>query len=283
MLWFIRSDEENMPVVDFNLVHFDPYRPGSSLLHRLDARVKFVLVLLSILAVAIIPAGAWPIYVVFFAVSIAVAIISELGLGFFWSRALFVIPFILSAVPVLTTVEGTEWRSITLNSLQIPITFEGIERFISIALKSWISIQFTIALVASTPFPQLLDALRAVGVPRILVSVIGLMWRYLFIFTDEASRLMRARDARSGLPCGIAHTRSSLTWRAGVTGGMVGNLMLRAFTRADKVYAAMLARGYDGNPRSMASPPLTLGNWSLMTGVTFCFALLSFIGLLIWG
>jgi len=93
---------------------------------------------------------------------------------------------------------------------------------------------------------------------------------------------MRARDARSGLPHGIAHTRSRLTWRARVTGGMMGNLLLRALDRADKVYAAMLARGYDGTPRSMALPPLTLGHWTLMTGITLCFALLSLIGLIIW-
>jgi len=271
-----------MPAVDFNVHHFDPYRPGSSLLHGLDVRVKLIMVVVCILAIAIIPTGAWPIYGVFFALSIAVAILSELGLGFFWSRALLAIPFIVSAIPVLTTIVGTLWRSITLGSLKIPITIEGIERFISIALKSWISIQLTIALVASTPFPRLLGALRAVGIPRILTSVIGLMWRYVFIFTDEASRLMRARDARSGLPHGIAHTRSRLTWRARVTGGMMGNLLLRAFDRADKVYAAMLARGYDGTPRSMALPPLTLGHWTLMTGITLCFALLSLIGLIIW-
>ena len=278
----MHNDEKIVSVVDMNPIHIDPYRPGSSLLHRLDVRVKLITIVISILAVAITPMGAWPIYTVFFALSIAVAILSELGLCFFWSRAFLAVPFILTAIPVLTTVEGALWRTITLGFIKIPITIEGIERFISIVLKTWISIQFAIALVVSTLFPHLLGALRTVGVPRILVSVIGLMWRYLFIFIDEASRLMRARDARSGLPREITRTSSRLSWRAQVTGGMVGNLLLRAFDRADRVYGAMLARGYDGTPSSIALPPLALRHWIFISGVTLCYVLLLLLGLYMW-
>ena len=282
MLCCSYNDEKTVSALDMNPVYFDPYRPGSSLLHKLDVRVKLITMVISIIAVASIPTGAWPIYAVFFALSIAVAIFSELGVRFFWSRALLAVPFLLSAIPVLITVEGVLWRTITLGFIKIPITIEGIERFISIVLKTWISIQFAIALVASTPFPHLLSALRAVGVPRILVSVIGLMWRYLFIFIDEASRLMRARDARSGIPPEIIQSGSRLIWRARVTGGMVGNLLLRGFDRADRVYAAMLARGYDGTPSSVALPPLALRHWIFLLGVILCFTLLLLVGLYMW-
>ena len=48
-------------------------------------------------------------------------------------------------------------------------------------------------LASSTPFPDLLVAMRAVGIPRLLVAIFGLMWRYLFVLADEVLRLMRAR------------------------------------------------------------------------------------------
>src|SRR4030042_524447 len=82
------------------------------------------------------------------------------------------------------------------------------------------------------PSPDLLVAMRALGVPRLLVSIFGLMWRYLFVLVDEATRLMRARLARSG-QSDIPGTRpgGNISWRARVTGGMGGSLLLRAFER----------------------------------------------------
>ena len=58
--------------------------------------------------------------------------------------------------------------------------------------------RLAIVLAAATPFPELLSAMRALRVPRLLVAIFGLMWRYLFVLADEAVRLIRARQARSG-------------------------------------------------------------------------------------
>ena len=124
-------------------------------------------------------------------------------------------------------------------------------------LKSWLSVQAAIVLAASTPFPELLQAMRAIGAPRLLVAMFGLMWRYLFVMVDEALRLMRARSARSGqLEGGTSRSGGSIAWRARVTGGMAGNLLIRAFERSERIYSAMLARGYDGETRSLPLPPI---------------------------
>jgi cobalt/nickel transport system permease protein len=145
------------------------------------------------------------------------------------------------------------------------ITQEGLARFISIALKSWISVQAAILLAASTPFPDLLVAMRAVKIPRLLVAVFGLMWRYLFVLVDEALRLMRARAARSG-ETGQSGTKPGgrLAWRARVAGGMAGNLFMRAFERSDRIYVAMLSRGYDGEVRATPLPALNQAGWLVL-------------------
>jgi cobalt/nickel transport system permease protein len=104
--------------------------------------------------------------------------------------------------------------------------------------------------------------MRAIKIPRLLVAVFGLMWRYLFVLVDEALRLMRARLSRSGesdradLKAGGA-----LIWRAKVAGGMAGSLFLRALERSDRIYMAMLARGYDGETRSAPLPRLSGRDW----------------------
>ena len=68
---------------------------------------------------------------------------------------------------------------------------------------------------------------------------------------------MRARAARSGQSTATgAKTGGSLAWRARVTGGMAGSLFLRALERSDRIYMAMVSRGYDGEVRTIPLPGL---------------------------
>jgi cobalt/nickel transport system permease protein len=90
--------------------------------------------------------------------------------------------------------------------------------------------------------------MRTLGLPRLLVATVSFMYRYLFVIGEEALRLMRARDSRSARLPG-QKGGDSLGWRAKVLGHMVGSLFLRTYERSERVYAAMLARGYDGEPR----------------------------------
>ena len=211
-----------------------------------------------ILATALTPFGAWPIYLLLFALVLATVILSELGVGYVLKRALIALPFALAALPVLFSTAGTPLLELHLRALSLIMTREGTARFVSIVVKSWLSVQMAVVLVGSTPFPALLAALRALRIPRLLVAIVGLMWRYLFVLVDEALRLLRARESRSAHPLEPVgrSVGGSLVWRARVAGGMVGNLFLRAFDRADRIYAAMLSRGYDGETRILPLPPL---------------------------
>ncbi|MGB9639661.1 MAG: cobalt ECF transporter T component CbiQ [Anaerolineales bacterium] len=235
-------------------IHFlDPYHPLPSLIHALDARVKLILVVGFILTTSLMPVGVWAGYLILYALLISAEILSEVSLRYYLSRALFSIPFILAAIPLPFTTSGKVLTQFQLDGLTLIVSVEGVARLLSVALKSWISVQAAILLAVSTTFPDILLAMRAVGVPRLLVAVFGLMWRYLFVFADEALRLMRARAARSSKVDGYPSGRS-LAWRANIAGGMAGSLFLRGFERADRVYLAMVARGYDGEIRSLPLP-----------------------------
>jgi cobalt/nickel transport system permease protein len=266
-------------------IHFlDPYREGHSVIHRLDPRVKFVLAVAFIFTTALTPVGAWPVYVLLFALAISIEVLSELGVVFVLKRAVLALPFVLAALPVIFTIEGPALFSLPIGPWTLTVTIPGMERFISIALKSWISVQIAIVLAASTPFPDLMVAMRAVRVPRLLVAIFGLMWRYLFVFADEALRLIRARMARSGeadepgLKAG-----GSVAWRARIAGGMAGNLFLRAFERSDRIYMAMVARGYDGEVRAAPLPRLRPADWVVLTCALALFVLLLVFAFLFWG
>lgn len=265
-------------------VHFlDPYRPRRSPVHALDARVKFVLAVAFILTTALTPVGAWPVYILLFTLLLSVEILSALGVGSVVRRSMLALPFVLAALPVIFTLDGPPLLSLPVFGRSLVVTTTGAGRFASIAVKSWLSVQAAIVLAGSTPFPDLLLAMRAVGVPRLLVAIFGLMWRYLFVLVDEALRLLRARAARSGQSAqpGLK-PGGALAWRARVAGGMAGSLFLRGFERSDRIYMAMLARGYDGEVRALPTPALKAAQWAVLGGGLALLALLLILSVLFW-
>ncbi len=263
--------------------HFlDPFREGASPVHRLDPRIKLVLAVAFILTAALIHPGAWPAYVLLFAGAFSIILLSELGVGFVYKRAVLAAPFVLAALPLLFTVPGEALATFHIGPWTLTLTQPGLVRFISVALKSWISVQIAIVLASTTAFPDLLAAMRALRIPRLLVAVIGLMWRYLFVLVDEVMRLMRAREARSGHPAVPAgRVGGSLAWRGKVTGGMAGNLMLRSFDRSERIYAAMASRGYDGEVRGLPRPAVPSLAWVVLAGGLLFLMLILLLGLVL--
>lgn len=246
--------------------------------------MKFILSLAFILTIALTPSGVWPVYIFLLACVLSVEALSGLGISFVLKRSMLAVPFVLAAFPLIFTVPFDSLWTFFLGRTSFTITQPGMERFLSIAIKSWISVQAAILLASTTSFPDLLTAMRSVGIPPLLVSIFGLMWRYLFVLADEALRLLHARQARS------SHSDrkdlkpgGSLVWRGKVAGGMAGSLFLRAFERSDRIYMAMLARGYDGEVRSFPLPPLQASSLLLLSGSLVLFLLLLVGAYLFWG
>lgn len=247
-------------------IHFlDPFQGGNSLIHKTDARVKLLLALAFILTTTLTPLGAWSLYFLLLVLVISLEILSGVGWGYFLKRSSLAIPFVLAALPLLFTVPGSQLFSYSLGSWEISASIPGAERFASIAMKSWISVHMAILLTATTEFPDILVAMRVLRIPRMLVAIFGLMWRYLFVFSDEALRLLRARTARSSV-AGIPGLRSggTITWRAQTAGGLAGNLFVRSLERSERIYAAMLTRGYDGETRGLPQEPLDIVDWVIL-------------------
>ncbi|MFQ5615958.1 MAG: cobalt ECF transporter T component CbiQ [Anaerolineales bacterium] len=245
--------------------HFQRQRPGQdaeSLIHRLDPRLKVVVTLLFILSNALLPDGAWLAYLLAWGMVLIFNRLAGLKIRFLITRSFVALPFAMAAITIIFTLPGEPLTAIKIGPWLLVATSSGLVRFASILLRSWISIQTAIVMTATTPFPDLVHALRHLRVPAILVAIISFMYRYLFVLSDEALRLVRARAARSAQPDPVQRkttaTRGggSVFWRARVAGNMAGQLFLRSYERSDRVYNAMLARGYRGqlltiNPHKM--------------------------------
>jgi cobalt/nickel transport system permease protein len=242
---------------------FDRYHEAYSLIHRLDPRLKVILTFLFILSNLLLRDGAWIGFGLSWGLVLLASVASTLGIGYTLKRSLVALPFALAAATVLFSIPGEALAQIQIGPLHLVITDAGLLRFSSILVRSWLSIQMAVLLVATTQFPDLLHALRHLYVPGILVSIISFMYRYLFVLADEAIRLLRAREARSA----ALDNRSSggnLAWRARVAGNMAGQLFLRSYERSDRIYNAMLARGYNGTLLTLNPHTMQRKDWAVL-------------------
>ena len=236
---------------------FDRYHDKESFLHRLDPRVKVVVTVVFIVSNALLPDGAWFAFGFAWLFLLLCNLLSKLGYAYSLKRSIIALPFALIAITVLFSIPGKPLSSFFILGMNFTITDAGLLRFVSILIRSWLSVQMAILLVAVTRFPDLIHALEHLRVPAILTTIIAFLYRYLFVLTDEVFRLLRARESRSGAVTG-SQSGGGVLWRAKIAGNMSGQLFLRSYERSDRIYNAMLARGYAGrlytlNPHEMKS------------------------------
>ena len=249
----------------FHAQSLERLQMGDSVLHRLDPRVKIALTALGILSNILIPDGAWLAFLLTFALLLALTSLAGIPWGFVLKRSLIILPFTLTALTTIFVTPGAPLTVIVIGPWTLIPTDAGMVRFISILARGLLSMQMAILLMATTTFPDLLHAFRHLRMPGVLVGTLAFMYRYLFVLSDEATRLMRARQARSArLPEHASGT--SLLWRGKVAGAMVGQLFLRSLERGERVHQAMLARGFRGHIYTLNPHVMSSRDW-LFTGL----------------
>lgn len=240
---------------------FDFYRPRQSAIHRLDPRVKVALAVLYIVSNVLLPDGAWFAFALAWGAILAAGSAGRLSPGYALKRSFIALPFALAAVTAIFSAPGAPAATVALGPWRATATDAGLVRFASIVIRSWLSVQMAVLLTATTPFPDLMHALRHLKIPPVIVAVSSFAYRYLFVLAAEAGRLLRARQARSARLPG-QKGGGSIVWRAGVAGNMVGQLFLRSYERSDRVYSAMLARGYRGHMLTLTPHAMRPTDWA---------------------
>lgn len=222
--------------------HIDKFAQGHSPIHHLDARVKLAGVL-AYTAVLI----SFSRYAVWELAPMAVLPLAMLMLGrvplwFALRRVLILSPF----VAMLCLASPFYDRSpavLALGPWPLALT-GGWLTAIDIFVKFTLGILALTAMMCTTPFSLLLEAMRRMKMPRLLVMQLGFLYRYLFVLLDEAMRIRRGRDFRGAA---LAPARRRLA----AVGGIVGSLFVRTLERSDRIHVAMCARGYQGEPRNL--------------------------------
>lgn len=239
---------------------FDQFHYHDSRIHKLEARIKLIVTVAFILSNALLPDGSWLAFGLAWLGLLTANDLSNLGLWFTFKRSYIFLPFILVAVTAIFAPIGEPLAVWDLGFITLMPTDAGLIRFFSILARSWLSVQMAILLVATTQFPDLIHAFEHLRIPKMLTTVVAFLYRYMFVLTDETYRLLRAREARSaGLPG--KKRGGSVWWRARTTGSMAGQLFLRSYERSERIYQAMVSRGYAGHIRTLNPHILERSDW----------------------
>jgi cobalt ECF transporter T component CbiQ len=226
---------------------------GGGLLQRIDARVK-VLSLVGLLVVTSLVHHV-PVLAAMYLATLPVAVASGLPVAFFVKRVWLFIPVFTGIIVLPAT-----FSFITHGDIVVPLghwfghpvglTSQGLRSAALIVVRVATSISLVVLLTLTTPWARLLAALRALRVPKMFVLVLGMAYRYLFHLLESVSDMYTARKART-----VGTDRDMAKGRAFV-GASAGALFGKAHALSEEVYSAMLARGYTGNPRTLAAPRL---------------------------
>jgi len=219
-----------------------PYREGTTWIHRLDPRTKTLGFLLLALTAVLSDVRRWPTMTGILLSLLLIASSARIPLKTLLLRVSVVLPFSLMVLCTLPWMaEGPSGRASLGPWL---ISRHGLYILASITVKSALAVLAVSLLSMTTPFSAILAGLGRLRVPRVLVVLLSFMYRYLFVLIEETHRMMIARDARMAGPL-------SLKQQAHVTGAMAATLFLRTYERAERIAQAMLARGFDGEIRTL--------------------------------
>jgi len=226
-------------------------RPG--LLQSLDARAKLLSVVALLVAAGLV--RHIPVLAGLYLLTLVLAVASRIGLWWFVKRVWLFIPIFTGVI-----VAPAMFSFVTPGEVVLPLghwlghevglTRQGLTSAGLIVCRVATSISLVVLLTLTTSWPRLLSALRALFVPRLLVLVLGLAYRYLFVLLDSVSEMVTARKART-----IAAKRGGRRARA-VAGFSGGALFGKAHALSEEIHQAMLARGFRGEVRVLERPRL---------------------------
>lgn len=216
-------------------MHLEEFAEGSSFLHRLDPRVKFLTIIPSVFIIAAMKTIAGPLAALI--ICLFLVALARLDLKKLFIRLLTVnifIAFLWIFLPF--SYPGEVFFQIG----SLTATKEGFIHVLSITLKSNAIVLLTIAILGTSEVFTLAHALIHLKTPRKLVLLFFFFYRYLTVIHDEYIKMKKAIAIRCFKPRSDFHTYRTFAY-------LVGMLIVRSFERSHRIYNAMLCRGFKHN------------------------------------
>ncbi len=228
------------------LFDIERYAYRDSIIHRLDARVKIIVVFAAIIAMVSIPYSPVVLTVgsIFFIFFIVLWALTRLSPMVYLKRALVIIP--LWGIVILFQIfiknpYYTTYTTVVALPFGINIYAESIQFAWILFVKFVITISFIILLSSTTKVQDMLDGGRRLGLPAEFALALGMMIRYLFVFGYMYRKIVQTLETKAFDPFDRA---LSYRYRMRQIGYTIGTMFIRSYEQGERVYTSMLCRGY---------------------------------------
>jgi cobalt/nickel transport system permease protein len=214
---------------------------------RLDPRIKMVSGVLFVVVILFTPVTRYWKFLVYLALLLGLIGLSRVSVRMWLKRLALLLPLLLflGASVLLFEPQPLAQKWPVIWNLYI----KTILVFLCLALLS-----------ATTDFFDLIKGLERLRVPAAVISILTFAYRYVFLFRQEAERLRRARVSRH-------FGRRGKVREMGTLVHLVPSFLSRVLLRSEKIYAAMLSRGFNGAVVSLNS--LCLEKRDYLSGLLF--------------
>ncbi|HVM26107.1 MAG TPA: cobalt ECF transporter T component CbiQ [Mycobacteriales bacterium] len=236
--------------------------PGTSLLHRLPPECKLLAVFAFVLLVVATPREQFWAFGVFALVLVAVARVGRVPLGLLARRLVIEVPFVLFAVLLPFVARGER-----VDVLGLSLSESGLLAAFNILAKATLGATATILLATTTDVRGLLRGLERLRLPRSFVAILSFMVRYADVVAGEMQRMRIARASRGYDPKHLLQARA--------LAASAGALFLRAYERGERVYLAMVSRGWSGAMPVLDERRATGREWATALALPAAAALVS--------
>ena len=221
-------------------MNFEVFSEGDSVIHRLDPRFKILSATLLIVVTAVLNNFRSVLLVSVFAafsVSIARLKLKHILYRLFFPNALIIVLWLF--IPFSTSGD-TLFTLFGLNA-----TWQGIDKALLITIKCNTILLVLISYISTTSTIVLGQALSRLGVNRKLSYILFFFCRYLEVIYSELQRLSDSLKVRGFRPSTNMHTYKTFA-------NLVGMLLVRSWERSERIYSAMICRGFNGDFYSIA-------------------------------
>ena len=254
-------------------VFSDEYALKHGFLQPIDPRIKLVSFVVFLLA-ALFTKNISVLFSLY-GVCLALAHASKIGLGFFLKRTWIFIPLfsLFIAIPALFSIfsPGEALVSFNMMGSQLVITRQGLSGASLFVMRVVTSVSFAVLLGLTTKHVALLRVLRIFKLPQLFVLVLGMCYRYIYLFTEIIEHTYLAIRSRAGREVHYKRGQHIVAWN-------MASLWYRSYQLNEAVYNAMLSRGYTGEPVLLDDLRVTPRDWAWLV-----FAVALSVGLLYLG
>lgn len=244
-----------------------------SVIHRLDARVKIIVVFATIIAIVSVPyspmvftVGA--LFLLFFAILWG---FTRLSPFVYLKRALIIIPLwgiVILFQIFLKNPYYTEYTTLVSLPFGINIYAESIQFAFILFVKFIVTISFVILLSSTTKLQDMLDGGQRLGLPADFALAMGMMIRYLFVFGYMYRKIKQTLESKAFDPF---DRNLPYRYRMRQIGYTIGTMFIRSYEQGERVYISMLCRGYGKKSHLfLKKKEFSTAEWAfLATGLLF--------------